>query len=149
MLSDDFSKQTMFSYLKAHLTKDPADIKSVLEPEEYFNDLTRGILKAQGAYVDCGAFTGDTVEGFVNFVGDNYTKIFAVEADAVNFSKLKNFVEQRRYKNVVPINCGVWNVKGKISFATTGGVGSKISENAENVIETDTMTILSAAKKSA
>ena len=43
-------------------------------------------------YVDCGAFTGDTVEGFVNFVGGDYGKIFAVELDEKNFVELEKFV---------------------------------------------------------
>ena len=40
LLADDFSRETMTAYLKAHMTHNIKDISKVVVPNQYFNDLT-------------------------------------------------------------------------------------------------------------
>jgi FkbM family methyltransferase len=43
-------------------------------------------------FVDCGAFTGDTLVDFLAFAGNNFRKYTALEPDPQNFTKLSRFV---------------------------------------------------------
>ena len=56
------------------------------------------LRQLRGGYVDCGAYDGDTVEKFIDWSGGNYSKIFAVEADPVNFAALEKFISEKNYK---------------------------------------------------
>lgn len=139
LLADDFSKKTMTAYLKAHITDDFKNLCDVVvTQDQYFNELTLSTIG--GSYVDCGAYDGDSVEAFINFVGDgNYKKIFAIEADPENFAKMENLVREKNYKNVELINCGVWNEKGTITFKSAGRLGSKIVDDGDITVPTDTI----------
>ncbi len=87
--------------------------------------------------MDCGAFTGDTVEEFIKFVNGNYSKIFAIEPDKENFDKLKKFVADNGYKNIALFNCGVWDKKETLYFRSQGDMGSAISEEGNVTVEVD------------
>jgi FkbM family methyltransferase len=43
-------------------------------------------------FVDCGAFTGDTLVDFLAFAGNDFLKYTALEPDPQNFTKLSRFV---------------------------------------------------------
>ena len=78
------------------------------------------------------------MEEFINFVGGNYSKIFAVEPDEKNFVELKKFVREKNYKNVECLNCGVWDKKDILHFsATRDSSGSNISESGDIEIKVD------------
>lgn len=96
-------------------------------------------MYAGGGFVDCGAYDGDTVEGFINFASGNYKKIFAIEPDPSNFEKLKEFVNRNSYKNIECFNCGVWNEKGTLYFNEASGTTSRISENGSMALKLDTI----------
>ena len=97
--------------------------------------------------MDCGAFNGDTVEQFINWCGGNYDKIFAVEADPVNFAELEKFIDAKNYKNVVPVNCGVWNEKTTLTFSDSNNTGSAISGSGNIKIDTDTIDNITGGEK--
>jgi FkbM family methyltransferase len=44
--------------------------------------------------VDCGAFTGDTIERFLEVQGDRFRRIVALEPDEANFSRLCDCVRR-------------------------------------------------------
>lgn len=137
ILEDELSKKTMCAYLKTHVTGKAENVKDVLVDNEYFNDLTRDALDGGGGYVDCGAFTGDTVEEFIKFVNGNYSKIFAIEPDKENFDKLKKFVADNSYKNIALFNCGVWDKKDTLYFRSQGDMCSAISEEGNITVEVE------------
>lgn len=97
--------------------------------------------------MDCGAYTGDTIEGYVNFSGDNHGKIFAIEADPDNFIKCESFIHQQGYDNVELINCGVWNERGQLSFNSKGDMGSSISKSGDIIVPIDTIDNLVGNEK--
>lgn len=133
MLADDFSKKTMLAYLKVKLTGDAKYNFPVYVPNQYFNEITRG------GYIDCGAYTGDTVEKFITWSGGNYKKIFAIEADPDNFAKLEKFVREKNYKDVEIFNCGVWHEKTQLTFNSDGNTSSGISAEGNVKISVDTI----------
>jgi FkbM family methyltransferase len=78
--------------------------------------------------VDCGAYTGDTIECFLKVV-PNYKKIYAFEPDAKNFSSLRNHYGD--FSKVELLNAGAWNVDGKLSFDSQGTTGGQINASGE------------------
>lgn len=138
IFEDNFSRKTMLAYLKGDISGNVLYLLDFLRPNEWFNELNREFAVG-GIFFDCGAYIGDTVEKFINFTGGNYKKIFAIEADPKNFAKLEKFVDEKNYKNVKLVNCGVWNEKGTISFSSCGHVGSRIIETGDAVVPTDTI----------
>ena len=139
LLEDDLSRKTFCSYLKAHVTGDYKDILDVLTTGEYFNDLTHNQTVIGGGYVDCGAYTGDTLAEFIEFTGGNYSKIFAIEPDVENFVKLEKFVREKNYRDVVTVNCGVWNEKTTITFDSEGDMRSHIADSGNITVNVDTI----------
>ncbi len=130
LLEDDLSRRTLSAYLRLMVTFDQSALFDVFERGMYFNSLTESAKG--GIFVDCGAYRGDTVERFINWSGGRYERIFAIEADAGNFSVLENFVRGKGYENVSLINCGVWNKKGVLSFNSTSTVLSYLVDADTN-----------------
>ena len=138
MFEDNFSRKTMLAYLRADISGSVLYLSNVLRVGEWFNELNLDFVIG-GTFIDCGAFTGDTVEKFVNFTNNDYKKIYAIEADPKNFTRLERFIKDKEYKNVECINCGVWNEKGTISFSSRGSVGSMIVDSGDVTVPTDTI----------
>lgn len=141
LLEDDFSRKTMLAYLKAQITRNPDDIHDVTVPAEYFNEITRNVINKffeGGVYLDCGAYTGDTIRKFIDFTGGNYEKIFAFEPNQNNFAKLENLIKTQEYKNVEVFNCGVWSEKTQLHFEQ-GGIGSHFDEHGDFTVAVDTI----------
>ena len=149
-LADELSKKTMLEFLKLKITNDIKYCFEVYRPNEHFNELTNGVRTPNGGgggYVDCGAFRGDTVERFIDWCGGNYEKIFAIEADPVNFAALEKLITAKNYKNVVPVNCGVWNEKTTLTFADTNNGCSHISDEGNIKINADTIDNITGGEK--
>ena len=148
LFEDDLSRQDMIKLLKMRISRKPVYDFDAYNPGVYFNDLTKAALQKRGArFVDCGAFNGDTVERFINWYGDSYEKIFALEPDSVNFEKLKKFIQEKNYTNIVPLNLGVWNEKTTLTFSEGNGEGSNISSAGNITINTDTIDNISGGER--
>ena len=92
-----------------------------------------------GIFVDCGAYTGDTVKKFIDFVGGDYKKIFALEPDKENFAKLKNFIAEKNYKNVEIFNCGAYNEKTTLKFGSAGTMAGTVADWGTVSVNVDTI----------
>jgi FkbM family methyltransferase len=91
------------------------------------------------SYFDCGAFTGDTIAGFLDAVGGSYRHIWAAEPDRSNCEQLAKYVDEAKLADVDIINKGIYAYAGKLPFRENGTMLSRISEDAENYIEVDTI----------
>ncbi|MBQ8894285.1 MAG: FkbM family methyltransferase [Clostridia bacterium] len=91
MLSDEQSRLVYKNILRSKLTGEiPPLFECETQPEEAWGLLG---LSDEECYLDLGAFTGDTVQRFIDFTGGKYQKITAVEPDLKNFKKLLNNTE--------------------------------------------------------
>lgn len=120
---DDFSKKV---YTGALMNRMATDI-STFDWENIYSDEMQYFSQKEikfhdyESYVDCGAYTGDTVTEFINTVHE-YNKIFAFELDYNNFLTLESNVAA--YPNVKCLNYGVWSEKGDLDY----GIGSSDNE---------------------
>ena len=77
--------------------------------------------------IDAGAYVGDDIERFIKFCNNSYKRIFAVEPSPAVFEKM--CVVASKYKNVVPVNKGVYSCTTKLPFVAAGDSTSYIALN--------------------
>jgi len=137
-MQDRQSKESLTAYLASKVWQDMKYLPPVFEKVQYF---PQGIfeLTENASYIDCGAFTGDTIAGFLQFTGGNYRRIWAVEPDKSNYEQLVQYVENEQLKDIDLIQKGVYSHAGKLPFLETGSMLSMITDNSDNCIEVDTI----------
>jgi methyltransferase, FkbM family len=128
MFADEESIRIMRAFLRAKSGEVKGvndDISLASEEKTYFNNLTED--KSAGAYIDCGAFDGDSVQEFLNFY-NNQCEVFAFESDENNYCILEERFSAMDYVHC--INKGVWNKQDLLVFALWGSMGSGMVTNA-------------------
>lgn len=136
-LEDEKSKRTMEDYLKGHieLKNFPMtnvwqinDIKNQYFPEDIIS------LKENEVFVDCGAYTGDTLDSFFKRV-KGFKKYYALEPDSRLFEVLRSKITDK----VIHISVGAWERKEQLCFSAENGCGEILVENnnSERRIEVD------------
>lgn len=124
-LADDISKHTFESIIRLKLS---GDINYLFDCEVDPLEPYRSILNLgdNETYVDLGAYRGDTVSEFLSQV-KGFNKIYAVEPDVKNFSKLYD-----AYGEVATcINAAASDRVGEILFSTERGRSSHISSGGK------------------
>jgi FkbM family methyltransferase len=87
-------------------------------------------------FVDCGAFTGDTIDAFVAARGGQFSEIVAVEPDPLNCAELRQRIDawsgaNRERVRVAPVAVG--SKPGTLRFDTTGTAGSSVGAGEDTV----------------
>ncbi len=116
-LADEQSKKVFDNIVRFKLT---GEIDCLFDCETPVAEAYENILKLDNReiYMDLGAFNGDTVLQFLKFA-PQYKKIYAVEPDVKNFSKLvKN---TSCIENIECINCCISDTVGEVMFSSHGG----------------------------
>ena len=112
-LSDDLSRWTMEAYIHLKLSGDARCNLDVACGEQYFNGIT-GMYRG-GTFIDCGAYTGDTVMKFAEWSQGNYEWIYALEPDPDNFVKMKAAVGDNPR---IRLSClGAWDTCDTLMFS--------------------------------
>lgn len=117
ILEDILSKKYMCAYINTRVND---DINYILSCKiENYNLFENDILKISNneSYVDIGAYDGDTIKQFLTITNNGYNKIFAFEPDIENFTKLKDYIEERNITNIICFNKGTWNKKEILRFS--------------------------------
>lgn len=103
--------------------------------ETYFPvDLIRPL--ADEVFVDCGAFTGDTIEAFLTAREGRFAEIVGVEPDAVNGHVMEKRIADWKRQGIGPIRVApvaVGAERGSLMFDTTGTAGSRVGAGTETV----------------
>jgi len=132
-LVDEKSRETLISYLNQRISGDYKYAESVFDPNHYFS---KDIIKLDHeVFVDCGAFTGDTIQELLAI--DNPKKVYAFEPDERNYTSLKN-----KYINDSRIVCfkkGAYSKQDVLSFAGNNADASKITDSGDYKIEVDSI----------
>ena len=136
-LADDTSCRVFDSLVEYKLSGriDPLISCETLPSEAYENILRLG---NDEVYVDLGAYRGDTVSEFLSFV-DGYKKIYAVEPDKKNFSKLYEAYGD----TVCCINAAATDFVGKVPFDNKKGRNSHLSGQGSIIDATTVDSIVS------
>ena len=130
LFADESSKKLFDSLLRYDVTADIGDL--YVDPS-----VPEGWFGREGAFVDVGAYDGDTAEEYILRSGANGT-VYAFEPDAVNYRKL--CARMRKYPNARCVNAACGDFDGKTFFEKGKGRGGKTSrEGAEiSAVKIDT-----------
>lgn len=87
-------------------------------------------------FVDCGAFTGDTVDAFLAARAGQFDQIVAVEPDPLNCQALRARISEWSGSNpdrvhVAPVAVG--SQRGRLQFDVTGTAGSSVGAGSDTV----------------
>lgn len=139
LLADDFSKKVYGGYIDFLFGGEFNILESITTPE---SEVYESILKPQkgGAFVDIGAYRGDTVEKYLTICDGDYSFIVAAEPDKKTFKKLmENCGKLPNFKGV---NAAVTDIDGEVYFSHNGGRQSAIGGD----VKTDSVTLTSLCK---
>jgi len=134
LFEDEESRKTFFHILKYRLTFDPANIARIRSKYDMYFEPPIITLGASEVFVDCGAFTGDTLKIFYRYTKGRYARVYAFEPDRLNFQKFKKTIERSRWPRISVFNKGVYSSSGKFCFSELGTVSSCISSGRKNEI---------------
>jgi len=118
-LEDDTSRQAFSDLLRCRINNITPSVWDKT-PQYFPQDILR--LSSEEVFVDCGAYTGDTIENFLKFTENKYKKIVAFEPEPALFARLK----QHNFENCTCINKGVWHKNAHLPFLATGSAGSRL-----------------------
>lgn len=118
--ADDCSKKLFLKMLNYKITGNAEDLLNEIDGSSIFDDtlITRS---KEHIYVDCGAFTGDTIMQFLLFSKGEYKNITAIEADGYNCECIERLVRYTRLDKIDIVNMGCWNEKAELVFYTYEG----------------------------
>lgn len=105
--------------------------------QQYFEDFL--LCSDQEIFVDGGAFTGDTAQGFIDFVGgeSHYKSIYLFEPDFMNLQNAKENL--RSYANVHYIQKGLSDCQSEAFFNNLNESFSAVSDSGDSKIELTTI----------
>lgn len=144
-LYDDFSRETLLAYIKTNLSHNPEYMFNVYDRGFQYFSLKWLELGDDEVFVNCGAYTGDTICNFLKCTNGRYQKIYAFEADKSTFKILdKNITGS----NIIKINKGVYSHSGFLCFRSSSveqwdmspGM-SRVAENGAGDYDIETCTI--------
>ena len=117
----------LFSDKKSRVTGDISVLRSCETPKSEAYELLR--LHDRETYVDLGAYNGDTVEEFLQLTNKKFEKIYALEPDRRNYSKMR----RRHYALGSAIfehhNAAAWNEDTTLVFYNKAGRNSALTDN--------------------
>lgn len=136
-LEDELSRRSFIAFLNQRISRQAGPLAEVCCPDQYFpEDLIR--FGPNEVLVDCGAYTGDTAEQFVQALKsggiETYNCILSFEPDPLNFKKL----QQNRQKNHICIRKGTDSQERTINFSIDNK-RSHIAEDGNFQIELTTI----------
>ncbi|MDC0182968.1 hypothetical protein OAJ43_02360, partial [Nitrosomonadales bacterium] len=96
LLEDSISKTTFLSLLEIYITHAPQKIESRPIGEQYF-DLSIFKKTDYRNYINCGAYTGDSILSLSNNIG-KINSLVAIEPDPINFNLLEGLCNRNKSK---------------------------------------------------
>lgn len=135
-LSDDVSKNIYFNILKSKLSFDNellCNVSSKSQDQYFEKDLIE--ITENDVFCDCGSFTGDTLDIFISKY-KKYKKYIAIEADPINYKKLRENIKEKKYENIIAKNVGCWDEENTLFFSSNS-IAGKIENTGDLEIKVD------------
>lgn len=129
LLADDSSRNIFVDQIRLRLHAN-FEIGAPDEQEQYFPGLFS--LSSDECMVDCGSYTGDTVQSFISRTGNRFRKIVAFEADKAVLPTLRNFVRGLDARALLH-EAAVGAHKGTVYFAGDGIGGGCVAVSGAEV----------------
>ena len=139
LLEDALSKKTFLSFLDARANCISNEYTKPLfelwNSKQYFNELYPKNMYEKHVMVDCGAWIGDTVEGFIEFINlpmENIS-VKAFEMDDNNYKILSEAT--KKYGNVDCYHCGVGDRHEIVYFESHSDASNVVDYSTDHKVE--------------
>ena len=120
--TDEKSKDILFSVMRCRCGKEHL-LSELWSDDMYYPAEIEERLTSSEVFCDCGAYTGDTIEEFIEKTCNEYEGIYGFELDAGNFKKMSVNARLRDPRiSLYPFGIGKSN--GEVMYASCGGMGS-------------------------
>lgn len=131
-LGDDKSRRTLTAFLNQLLSAQEGWFHQEYHPQQYFPQEIIKLGKNE-VFVDCGAYTGDSIDAYVNALKSSQagepSKIIAFEPDVKNFAHL--VASTSNLKQCVCLQAGVWHEATKLYFNSSNEQTSSLTCNSD------------------
>lgn len=128
-LATDKDRDIFESLVRYKLSGDPSLLyETATDEDELYNVVSPD---DNSVFMDCGAFTGDTVAAYLRHV-NSYEKIYAIEPDARSFKRLSVYMQDM--ERVFLINAPLSNGEEMARFSQMGSRGSHLSGEGKEVL---------------
>lgn len=137
-LADEKSKKVFSNVLNYKICHDSQLIYEIYDDSstQYFDkELVK--FNKKDVFVDCGSYTGDTIEMYLKYCEGKYEKIIGFEADKDNFDILEKKVNENTSMDIY--NIGVWNKTDNLKFNNIGSGSGKIDREGSINIHVDSI----------
>lgn len=113
---------------KEHIISFPQEYEALCTELKKLQYFEKQIMRpdSEEVFVDGGSFDGDTYRLFAQWCGNSYKKIYAFEADKLNYQMCIKKQEAHPLQNVEIIHAGLWDKKDVLRFSANSGDGSHI-----------------------
>ena len=126
-LIDDESRVQYYKQLKARVGYSFNELPEATTYNQYFpEDIIQ--LSEPEIFLDCGAFTGDTLNDYLKFAKVPFKKYVCLEPDPQNLIALNNNIASKSLSNIQVIEIAVGNENSVLKFDATGGGGAGLSD---------------------
>lgn len=147
LLSDERSRTNLQNLVNYRISRDLRYLAGMEETNQYFPPKDDFSVSWGGmdVFLDLGAYDGDSLRAFIQYVGGKYRKIIAVEASRKNYERLVE--NTRELANIRCVNLGVYKEKAQISFEVNDAKNSFASQTGTAMINVDSVDHILAGEK--
>lgn len=127
LFADDVSRDVFDKLMKYRITGDISVLRSCETPKSEAFELLK--IGTNETYVDLGAYNGDTIEEFLNLTNKQFEKIYAMEPDRRNYSKLRRRLYSIGSGMLEHYNAAAWSEDTTLTFYSKSGRNSALTDN--------------------
>lgn len=134
-LEDELSKTIFLTLINYVFNQDPSVFKSItFDEKQYFLEDIFNFGNDE-IIIDGGAFTGDTLESYIELSKGEFNKYYCFEPDNINFNKLKEYVEKLKLKEKIEVyQYGLFSREKRVRFSNLSNSASCINEFSDSFI---------------
>ena len=127
-LIDDESRVQYYKQLKARVGYSFNELPEATTYNQYFpEDIIQ--LSEPEIFLDCGAFTGDTLNDYLKYAKVPFKKYICLEPDPQNLISLNNNIVSKNLSDIQVLEIAVGNENAVLKFDATGGGGAGLSDS--------------------
>jgi FkbM family methyltransferase len=127
-LQDEESRVQYYKHLKVRVGHSFNELPDATTDNQYFpNDIVK--LTEPEIFLDCGAYTGDTLNDYLKYAKAPFKKYICLEPDPKNLIALNNSISSQNISNTEVYEFAVGNENAVLKFEATGGGGAGLSDS--------------------
>ena len=136
LFSDDKSKEIFIRLINYRISRNLEFLEGICENTvQYFP--AEEWFEIDGGYLDLGAFNGDTIQTYLNYINNKQSKIIAVEANERNYRHLCD--NYGAYNDIECHNIAISNARKQLRFFSDGSKNSFIDIEGNIILQADSV----------